>query len=150
MNPEEKEVQKTVSTNEDLSLAKQLVFCYFCERKINEMTKIFCQECKDIFICVKCFVEGKERDKHKKTHPYRVLNKLDFKLFKEEWMAREELILIDGLQQFGYGNWKSVSQHLGGEKSMVDCEKHFHQIYLDKPGELKDFVGKNNIETEGT
>ena len=116
---------------EELSLAKQLVFCFFCERKINTMTKVYCEDCKDIYICLKCFIEGRESGDHKQTHKYRLLDKLDFNLFGSQWTAREEINLLDGLQQFGYGNWKAVSKHLNSDKDMVECERHFHEVYLD-------------------
>lgn len=116
----------------EVSLAKQLVFCFFCERKINKMTKVYCEECKDIFICLKCFVEGRESREHKKTHKYRILNKLKFSLFGKEWTAREEINLLEGLQQFGYGNWKAISKYLNSDKDMVECERHFHEVYLDR------------------
>jgi transcriptional adapter 2-alpha len=145
MNIAEKKIEAVSPPTDDLSLTKQLVFCYFCERKINEITKVFCQECKDIFICLKCFVEGKEREKHKKSHSFRILNKLDFKLFDNSWTAREELILLDGLHQFGYGNWKDIANHLGSGKDMIDCERHFHQVYLDKEGQLSNYVEDFNV-----
>lgn len=116
-------------------MAKQLVFCFFCERKINAMTKVYCEDCRDIFICLKCFIEGRESGDHKRDHRYRIMDKLDFKLFGDQWTAREEINLLDGLQQFGYGNWKAISKQLNSDKDMIECERHFHEVYLNKPHE---------------
>ena len=119
---------------EELSLAKQLVFCFFCERKINTMTKVYCEDCQDIFICLKCFIEGRESGEHKQSHRYRLMDKLNFNLFGKIWTAREEINLLEGLQQFGYGNWKAISKHLNSNKDMVECERHFHEVYLKNMG----------------
>jgi hypothetical protein len=134
----------------EVSLAKQLVFCFFCERKINKMTKVYCEDCKDIFICLKCFIEGRESREHKRDHQYRILDKLNFSLFGTQWTAREEINLLEGLQQFGYGNWKAISKHLNSDKDMVDCEKHFHEVYLDRKGmDLAQIKDKSFLEEEG-
>lgn len=133
---------------DDISLAKQLVFCFFCERKINEMTKIFCTDCGDIFLCVKCFAEGKESHKYKNSHRYQVYDRLDFKLFGDNWTAREELILLDGLYQFGYGNWKAISKHIGTDKTMEETERHFHQVYLDDDRSLESKTRNQPIHEE--
>ena len=134
---------------EELGFTKHLVYCFFCERKLNEMTKIFCVSCTEIIICVKCFVEGREDKDHKKNHPYQVFDKLNFKLFGNDWTAREEIILLDGLNQNGYGNWKAISKYLGSDKDMVECEKHFHEVYLREGVSLKDQQGKKIFRTEG-
>jgi len=135
---------------EEINLAKQLVFCFFCERKINTMTKVYCEDCQDIFICLKCFIEGRESGGHKKSHRYRLMDKLAFPLFQDEWSAREEINLLDGLQQFGYGNWKAISKQLNSDKDMVQCEKHFHEVYLDTGKKsLEELKGANFTVNEG-
>ena len=134
---------------EEVSLAKQLVFCFFCERKINTMTKVYCEDCKDIFICLKCFIEGRESGEHKQTHRYRLMDKLNFNLFGVHWTAREEINLLEGLQQFGYGNWKAISKHLNSDKDMIECEKHFHEVYLASDVKsLKELKGDTIKEDE--
>ena len=134
---------------EDLSMTKQLVFCFFCERKINDMTKVFCVDCKDIYLCVKCFVEGRESQNHKNTHRYKVLDRLDFQLFGDNWTAREDIILLDGLYQFGYGNWKAISKHIGTNKGMEETERHFHRVYLDDKRPLLDKTEIWPFQVEG-
>ena len=32
--------------------------------------------------------------------------------FAQEWNAREEVRLLDAVEQFGYGNWKDIAQHV--------------------------------------
>jgi len=41
---------------------------------------------------------------HIKNHKYSIINKLDFPLFAGNWGAKEELLLVDGLERFGFGN----------------------------------------------
>ena len=69
-----------------------MVFCDFCERELTRMSSVYCEECKDSNICVRCFALGCENQKHKKNHPYRIITKLDFSLFDLDWTALEELL----------------------------------------------------------
>lgn len=66
---------------------------------------MFCPECKTIDICVNCFANGKETEQHRNYHDYHIINKLDFPLFYDDWKAEEELLLIEGIEKFGFGNW---------------------------------------------
>ena len=48
------------------------------------------------------------------------------------WSGREEIMLLEGLLKFGYGNWGCISDFLDSQKSAWECEKHYKQIYLSK------------------
>jgi len=65
--------------------------------------------------------------KHKKTDPYRVINSLNFPLIDQEWSAHEELLLLDGLSKFGFGNWDDVAGQVG-TKTKEECELHYMNV----------------------
>ena len=69
-----------------------------------------------------CFANGKEIDTHKKEHAYYVINKLDFSLFLEGWTVEEELLMMEGLEKYGFGNWADIADHLNTGKSKEDIE----------------------------
>ncbi|KAJ2853408.1 Transcriptional adapter ada2 [Coemansia erecta] len=43
--------------------------------------------------------------------------------------ADEELLLIDGLRQFGMGNWKDAAEHVG-TRTKEECEQHYLNVYV--------------------
>lgn len=67
---------------------------------------------------------------HKNSHPYRIVTRHRFPIFTSDWSADEELLLIDGLLQFGMGNWKDAAEHVG-TRSKEECERHYNQVYVD-------------------
>lgn len=92
--------------------------------------KIYCAECKNIDLCVNCFANGVEFNNHKKNHDYHIINKLNFPLFYENWNAEEELLLLEGLEKFGFGNWNSIAEAIGTDKTKEDVEQHYEEMYL--------------------
>jgi len=83
-------------------------------------------------LCVNCFADGSEFKSHLKDHSYHVINKLNFPLFCENWNADEELLLLEGLEKCGFGNWLDVAEHIGSDKTKEDCEKHYEDYYLSQ------------------
>jgi len=79
---------------------------------------------------VNCFAEGAEFNQHKCTHDYHVINKLNFPLFVADWTAEEELLLFEGLENFGFGNWDNIAEHIGTKKTKEEVEKHYNDFYL--------------------
>ena len=57
---------------------------------------------------------------------------LDFPLFSEDWAADEELLLVEGLESFGLGNWEQIAEHIG-TKNKLECERHYIEVYLNGP-----------------
>ena len=47
---------------------------------------------------------------HRNDHRYRVMERLDFPLITSDWTAREELSLLEGIEQYGIGNWVEVKR----------------------------------------
>jgi transcriptional adapter 2-alpha len=108
---------------------KKKVYCHFCERDITRHTYCFCEDCGDIELCIQCFANGKESSKHKRVHRYRVFSRLDFPVLESGWTAVDELLLLEAIETYGYGNWDDIKNHVGG-KSKEEVERHFHDFYL--------------------
>lgn len=49
--------------------------------------------------------------------------------FEHSWTAEEELLLLEGIEMYGVGNWRDVSEHIGSH-SRQDCEEHYVEIYM--------------------
>ncbi|QQP49674.1 Uncharacterized protein FKW44_010426 [Caligus rogercresseyi] len=47
----------------------------------------------------------------------------------DSWNAREEVRLLDAVEQFGYGNWKDISGHIE-TKSPAAAEKQYNSHYI--------------------
>jgi transcriptional adapter 2-alpha len=54
---------------------------------------------------------------------------LNFPLFDENWTAEDELLLIDGLEMFGMGNWEQVADHVG-TKTREECYDHYLAVFV--------------------
>ena len=73
-------------------------------------------------------------DSHKRNVPetigkYIVLDNLQFQLFTEDWDAREELLLLQGIMKCGLGNWFDISEQYVKTKSAPACEIHYFTFY---------------------
>jgi Myb-like DNA-binding domain/Zinc finger, ZZ type len=88
-----------------------------------------CAICTDFDLCLTCFTSGVEINAHKKDHDYRVIDVLDFPIFEPDWGADEELLLVEGLELFGLGNWETISEHIG-TKNASQVKRHYHKIYV--------------------
>jgi len=48
----------------------------------------------------------------------------------EDWSAEEELLLMEGLERKGFGNWQDIAEMIGPEKTKEEIEKHYDDVYL--------------------
>ncbi|KAJ3323657.1 Transcriptional adapter ada2 [Boothiomyces sp. JEL0866] len=55
---------------------------------------------------------------------------LDFPIFESDWGADEELLLVEGLEMFGIGNWEHISEHIG-TKNSKECNDHYQRVYIN-------------------
>ena len=46
--------------------------------------------------------------------------------------ADEELLLLEGVDMAGLGNWASVAEHVG-TKSQEACKQHYYNVYINSP-----------------
>ncbi|GAB5356804.1 hypothetical protein AAMO2058_000320300 [Amorphochlora amoebiformis] len=108
---------------------KHQYFCDFCRKDISDMVRIRCAECKDFDLCLECFSVGVEVFPHKNDHKYRVMYHVTTPIFDEGWGADEELLLLEAIEQCGFGNWVDIADHIG-TKTKEECERHYEDIYL--------------------
>src|SRR5262245_5359552 len=57
---------------------------------------------------------------------------LNFPLFEEDWGADEELLLLEGIEMYGLGNWGDVSDHIG-TKAAAESKEHYFRVYINVP-----------------
>lgn len=50
-------------------------------------------------------------------------------IFESDWGADEELLLLEGIEMYGLGNWAEAAEHVGS-KSKQQCEEHYNSVYL--------------------
>jgi transcriptional adapter 2-alpha len=55
---------------------------------------------------------------------------LNFPLFEQTWGADEELLLLEGIEMYGFGNWGDVSDHVG-TKTSPECKQHYFDTYIN-------------------
>lgn len=87
--------------------------CTYCQEDITGL-RIKCAECTDFDLCLQCFSAGAEIGPHKNEHAYQFMDSgaIGMCLGRGGWSAREELHLLDAIEQFGFGNWEDISRHI--------------------------------------
>ncbi|KAL7411186.1 hypothetical protein BDY24DRAFT_331249, partial [Mrakia frigida] len=107
--------------------------CDFCHSDITHTVRIKCAAtgCEEVDLCPSCFCKGKEAGKHKRWHPYKVVEQHSYPIFTESWGADEELLLIEGLTLFGLGNWQDAAEHVG-TRTREECEQHYLEVWVGK------------------
>ena len=131
--------------------------CDYCYKDISSIVRIQCAECgllpenkegtgggikantsatsslEEVDLCVECFAAGVEFSSHKKTHSYRVLKPLDFAVYREDWRADEEMLLLEAIESNGLGNWHDVAEQLS-TRTAEECKEHYIEVYLEDGG----------------
>ncbi|XP_052183873.1 transcriptional adapter ADA2b-like [Diospyros lotus] len=151
--------KKNASTGENLESTtagqgtgegkKALYHCNYCNKDLTGKIRIKCAACTDFDLCIECFSVGAEVTLHKSNHPYRVMDSLSFPLICPEWNADEEILLLEGIEMYGMGNWAEIAEHVG-TKSKEQCIQHYKTAYLNSPyfplPDMTHVVGKNRKE----
>ncbi|GFU37074.1 transcriptional adapter 2-alpha [Nephila pilipes] len=88
---------------------------------------IHCIECNSS-ICLQCFAKGKEYGKHKNDHQYSVMRN-NFVVLDSDWLAYEEVKLLNAIADHGIGNWCEIAKDVG-TKNKVECEEHYLHCYV--------------------
>ncbi|KAG1863850.1 hypothetical protein F4604DRAFT_1586801 [Suillus subluteus] len=109
--------------------------CDCCQCDLTHSVRIKCADpvCEPgdgVDICPACFCAGKEFDKHKAGHAYRVIELHSYPIFSADWGADEELLLIEGISQEGLGNWQMIAEHIG-TRTKEDAEEHYNSVYVE-------------------
>ena len=72
---------------------------------------------------------GAEIAPHSSDHAYRVVDNLSFPVYTLDWGADEEMLLLEGVELYGLGNWAKVGEHVG--KHPDDCKAHYFEVYVE-------------------
>ncbi|KAM0789610.1 hypothetical protein ACM66B_000416 [Microbotryomycetes sp. NB124-2] len=114
--------------------------CDSCSADITHNVHMRCAEsqpghtdrltCPDFDLCVPCFLAGKQVGPHRSNHAYRIISSHAFPIFDKEWGADEELLLIEGAQMYGLGNWADTADHIGG-RTKEDVKEHYFKTYIE-------------------
>jgi ABC-type nickel/cobalt efflux system permease component RcnA len=72
-----------------------------------------------------------EIGQHKKDHNYNLKSSISFPIFDNEnfWTYKEELLLLQFIEQYGFGNWDEISKNLPNRTS-DECMQHYHSYYI--------------------
>ncbi|XP_022142568.1 transcriptional adapter ADA2b [Momordica charantia] len=128
---------------------KALYHCNYCIKDITGKIRIKCAMCPDFDLCIECFSVGAELTPHKSNHPYRVMDNLSFPLICPDWNADDEILLLEGIEMYGFWNWTEVAEHVG-TKSKEQCIEHYSSVYMNSPyfplPDMSHVVGKNRKE----
>ncbi|KAF2309933.1 hypothetical protein GH714_005673 [Hevea brasiliensis] len=145
------ESAQTASTVcQEMSEGKAALYhCNYCNKDISGMVRIKCAVCPDFDLCIECFSVGAEVTPHKSSHPYRVMDNLSFPLICPDWNADEEILLLEGIEMYGFGNWTEVAEHVG-TKSKLQCIDHYNAVYMNSPcfplPDMSHVMGKSREE----
>ncbi|KAI9075981.1 hypothetical protein K1719_042053 [Acacia pycnantha] len=144
------ENSEILSTGHGINEGKvSLYHCNYCDKDISRKIRIKCAVCQDFDLCLECFSVGAEVTPHKSNHPYRVMDNLSFPLLCPDWNADEEMLLLDGIAMYGFGNWTEVAGCVG-IKSKSECIDHYNAFYMNSPcfplPDLSRVMGKSREE----
>ncbi|KAL1785327.1 transcriptional adapter 2-beta [Sigmodon hispidus] len=88
-------------------------YCVYCLAEVSPL-RFRCTECQDIELCPECFSAGAEIGHHRRYHGYQLVDGGRFTLWGPEaeggWTSREEQLLLDAIEQFGFGNWVIIQR----------------------------------------
>ncbi|PWY99778.1 hypothetical protein BCV70DRAFT_190796 [Testicularia cyperi] len=105
--------------------------CDACGADITLTVRIRCAGgCPDFDLCASCFCSGAQPGKHKAWHDYRVVEQHSYPIFCDDWGADEELLLIDGCQTYGLGNWADIADHIGN-RTKEEVQDHYIKVYIE-------------------
>lgn len=113
------------------------IYCDFCFRNITLDTYFRCEDCR-FDSCLMCFFAEIETAEHKSSHSFRVVSNLTKQLLYDGWRLIDELLLIDGMITYGFGNFDDVSKIIVS-KTETDVRRHFFgliNVNDDEDGEV--------------
>jgi transcriptional adapter 2-alpha len=103
--------------------------CSYCHIDITLQLRIKCAECENFHLCGDCFCAGVELHPHLNTHQYHVVDSLHYPIFSKDWTIGEELLLLEGIEKHGLGNWKTIAEYIGTKNARA-CDEHYYEHYL--------------------
>ncbi|XP_015187188.1 PREDICTED: transcriptional adapter 2B isoform X2 [Polistes dominula] len=105
--------------------------CTYCQEDITGL-RIKCVECQDFDLCLQCFSAGAEIGQHKNDHSYQFMDSGTISIFngRGNWTAKEQLRLLDAIEQFGFGNWEDISKHIE-TRTPEEAKEEYIARYLE-------------------
>lgn len=109
--------------------------CAYCDFEFDNSRYIHCTECPSFDLCLVCFSSGAEIGNHHKDHSYRIIhqnsNSKIAHVFEttKPWSIAEETMLLDAVEQYGFGNWEDVANHVNS-RTTAECQDHFVTFYI--------------------
>ncbi|KAJ4883218.1 Transcriptional adapter ADA2a [Raphanus sativus] len=61
-----------------------------------------------------------------------VIDNLSFPLVSCDWNADEEILLLEAIVTYGFGNWKEVVNYVGS-KTQAECIDYFNSACMQSP-----------------
>ncbi|XP_068926329.1 transcriptional adapter 2-beta [Petaurus breviceps papuanus] len=108
-------------------------YCVYCLAEVSPL-RFRCTECQDIELCPECFSAGAEIGHHRRWHGYQLVDGGRFTLWGPEaeggWTSREEQLLLDAIEQFGFGNWEDMAAHVGASRTPQEVMEHYVSMYI--------------------
>jgi len=118
---------------------RKVVTCACCGDDCHEnyALRIYCEICEPgLDICLDCFANSVVVGQHKPFHrySYRMLHEeqAKFPLLPGNWNSQELFQLLEGLEQFGYGNWDDVSRYVD-TKGPNECREAVNSHFVNGP-----------------
>lgn len=108
--------------------------CNVCSNDITSTVRIRCasKQCPDYDLCVPCFARGESNLHHNpREHAYQVIEPHSIPIFDEGWGADEELLLLEGAEQYGLGSFQDIADHIGGFREKDEVRDHYIQTYIE-------------------
>ncbi|XP_011197356.1 transcriptional adapter 2B isoform X1 [Bactrocera dorsalis] len=107
--------------------------CTNCQDDISGI-RVHCAECENFDLCLQCFASGAEIGTHQNNHAYQFMDTgtaiLSVFRGKGAWTAREEIRLLDAIEQYGFGNWEDISKHIE-TKSAEDAKEEYVKRFVN-------------------
>ena len=64
-------------------------------------------------------------------HAYQVIEPHSIPIFDEGWGADEELLLLEGAEQYGLGSFADIADHIGGYREKDEVRDHYIHTYIN-------------------
>ncbi|CAG5123624.1 unnamed protein product [Candidula unifasciata] len=105
--------------------------CTYCQCEIFGH-HLRCAECVDFDLCLRCFSLGAEVASHRRDHSFTIKNDHGPCVFEDmgRWSLAEENMLLDAVEQYGFGNWNGAAAHLE-TRTTTECEDHYRRFYIN-------------------
>ncbi|KAK4628869.1 Transcriptional adapter 2 [Fulvia fulva] len=108
--------------------------CNVCSNDITATVRIRCadKQCPDYDLCVPCFASGASNLHHvPQAHSFQVIEPHSIPIFDQGWGADEELLLLEGAEQYGLGSFADIADHIGGFREKNEVRDHYIKTYVE-------------------